>query len=432
MVEVSKNSRAVKGWVMYDWANSAYALVVLTAIFPDVFKYFAGDAPVVFNIEFVSSGSLYSFIMSFSFLILMIITPVLGAYSDQYGRKRRMMIVFTSIGSFACFLLAYFDSSMLWMGVLGTVLGTIGFSGSLVFYNAFLPEIAPKEDQDKVSARGYALGYIGSVLLLIGILVASTIHESLGFDSALDVFRSSFIWVGIWWFGFACYTFVRLPKKEKIIAVKQGPFRAAISGLKKSWSSIQTIHGGRLYLLTFFSLSVGLKAILLLAPIVAIELVMMSSMELVYVVLILQILAVFGAYILSRVASKKGNIIALMITGFLFVIVCVGAFFIQSKMLFYILAVLVGFAMGGMQTLLRSSYSKMIYECENHAALFSYYDWLEKVASLVGTGIFALVAQFSSDLTSIQPERIAMLSLSFFFIAGLFLLSRLVKIKIQV
>jgi UMF1 family MFS transporter len=403
---------------MYDWANSAYALVILTAIFPKVFDEFAGDSPTFLGIEFSSSGSLYSSIMSASYFILMIITPVLGAYADRKGRKRIFLILYTLLGTLACFLLAKFDSSNLWLGILGTLLGSLSFSGSLVFYNAYLPEIAPLDQQDKVSAQGYALGYIGSVILLIAILYVSFEFEAFGFDSALDVFRSSFIWVGIWWISFAMFTFFTLPVSRKKVDDKESPLVAAFTALKKSWNTIVNIEGGKWFLLTFFILSVGIKAILILAPIVAIQLVKMTSTELITVVLILQVLAVIGAKFLSVVAEKKGNDFALIISAVLFLLVCVGAYYVESKTTFYVLSVLVGFAMGGIQTLLRSSYSKLVYDSENHAALFSYYDWVEKVASLVGTGIFAFVAQFSDSFSSIAPERIAMLSLSVFFIAG--------------
>ena len=418
------NKKVARGWIMYDWANSAYALVILTAIFPKVFDVFAGDAPRFFGVQFSSSGSLYSAIMSGSYFLLMLITPVLGAYADRKGRKRIFLILYTVLGTFACFLLAKFDASNLWLGVFGTLLGSLSFSGSLVFYNAYLPEIAPLEKQDKVSAQGYALGYIGSVILLITILYTSFEYETFGFKNELEVFRSSFIWVGIWWIAFAMITFLTLPRSIKKVNSKESPIKAAIAALKKSWETITSISGGKWFLLTFFILSVGIKAILILAPIVAIQLVKMTSTELIIVVLILQLLAVVGAKVLSIIAEKKGNAYALIISAIVFLMVCIGAFYVESKNLFYLLSVLVGFAMGGIQTLLRSSYSKLIYDCENHAALFSYYDWVEKVASLVGTGIFAFVAQFSNSFSSIEPERIAMLSLGVFFILGAYFLSK--------
>jgi len=421
--------KQIKGWVMFDWANSAYNLVIVSTIFPAVFMNYYKEGVDFWGIHFEHSESLLTLAMSFSYLILAFLTPVLSGIADYGGYKKRYMQFFSTLGAISCSLLMFFTEERLELGLALAILASIGFSGSLVFYNAFLPEIVPVKFQDKISAKGFAFGYLGSSLLLIVIFVLINIVGK-------DYTRYFFVLVGLWWFGWARWTFSVLPNgsaKGENLNHKQ----LLVSGfneLKLVGKQILANKALKQFLIAFFMIALGVQTIIIIAnPFAkriaetfdgAAELIAqgkeaMATEELIIIVLIMQFLGIAGSILFSKLSDKKGNIFALSSATFVYLIICFAAFVISSKPMLYCLAAFMGFAMGGVQSLCRSTYSKLLPDTEDHASFFSFYDILEKVAITIGTFCYG------SLLLIIKDVRYGVLGLGVFFFFGLILLLKL-------
>ena len=315
----------------------------------------------------------------------------------------------------------FFESDTLELGIFSFSLAAIGFAGSIVFYNAFLPEIATEEHFDKVSAKGFSLGYIGSVILFIANLAMITFHKDLGMDESMAA-RISFLSVGVWWMGFAQITFARLPNNVFKKEVKENIVSKSISELKKVWAESKRLPLLRKFLVAFFLYNMGVQTVMYMATIFGEEVINMEMNELIILVLILQIVAIGGAYVFAKVSAKKGNVYSLSITLLIWIGVCIAAFFMKEGMKteFYILGVFVGAVMGGVQSLSRSTYSKLMpVDTEDHASYFSFYEVLEKSSTAVGTFVYGLILL----ITGTQNNSAAALAL--FFVAGFFLLRQI-------
>ena len=347
------NKDVIRAWCFYDWDNSVFALTI--AIFPD---YFYGIVPNQVSSIFgdIPKGSLYSYAVAFSFLLVALLNPFLSVIADIKGDKKSFMKFFSYLGGLACVGLFFFDSAdKTWLGTGLFVLGGIGFAGSLVFYNAFLPEIATEDKYDEFSARGYALGYIGSVILLIINLVmvmafanassGDAICQELGiclFENAGEACRWSFLTVGIWWIGFAQITFRGVPEMNKTVTTKVNILRHAITEFKIIFNQLKSLTYLKYYLLAFFVYSVGVQTIMYMATIFGKEVVQMKTADQIVLVLILQIVAILGAYVASKISSRKGNIYTIQLMLVIWVGVALGAFFLGAGMIyqFYVLGFL--------------------------------------------------------------------------------------------
>ena len=204
--------KLINSWAFYDWANSVYSLVIATAVFPLYYSAITKDEIVTFLwMEWEHPDTLYSYALSFSFLVVAFISPILSGIADYTGSKKKFMRFFCALGSISVMSLYFFDSvETVWVGIVFTIFASIGFWASLVFYNAYLPEIAHPEQQDSASAKGFIFGYIGSVILLIINLILIQMPETFGLTSG-TASRISFVMVGLWWLGFAQITFRKLP-----------------------------------------------------------------------------------------------------------------------------------------------------------------------------------------------------------------------------
>lgn len=428
---IQKNDpKTIKAWSMYDWANSVYSLTISTAVFPSY--YFSVTGGKGQNVDFlgfeIGNSVLYTFTLSFSFLLVALLNPVLSSIADTKGNKLSFMKFFTYLGSFSCISLYFFDAQSLEIGILSFSLAAIGFAGSIVFYNAFLPEIATEDMYDKVSAKGFALGYVGSVLLLVLNLVMIQKPEFFGIPvnamgEAIDgtlAPRISFLTVGIWWMGFAQITFNRLPnnvfhKKE----LKENVFKKSLSELKKVWLETKSLPMLRRFLNAFFLYNMGVQTVMYMATIFGKEVVGMEMGELIILVLILQIVAIAGAYIFAKISDKKGNIFSLCITLLIWIAICVAAYFIKEgmKIEFYFIGAFVGVVMGGVQSLSRSTYSKLMpIDTTDHASYFSFYEVLEKSSTAMGTFVYGIIL----SLTGTQNN--STFALAAFFVIGFLLL----------
>ncbi len=418
---------------MYDWANSAYSLVITSALFPIYFHAVTttdDNNLVKFMGRTYNSDSLQTYAISFAFLLIAAISPILSSIADYSGKKKRFMYFFSTMGAISCSALFFFDSiDTLWIGVLGSVLAAIGYAGSIVFYNAFLPEIAEVKDQDKVSARGFAMGYIGSSLLLIFSLTMILFPQWYGNIESGAATRLAFLLVGVWWFAFAQYTFHYLPNN---VYGQKPSGRYVFNGyleLKKVWFELRQSNRLKTFLISFFFYNMGVQTVMYVATLFGDGELHLPSSILIAIILIIQFVAIGGAFLFSSLSKRYGNIYSISIALIIWVGICIGAYFcdkrygVDEQTMFMILAAVVGLVMGGIQSLSRSTYSKLLPETKDHASYFSFYDVCDKLGTVLGTFAFGYINEISGSM------RNSIIVLASFFIIGLILLLRMRKEK---
>ena len=406
---------------MYDWANSVYNLVINTSIFPIYYAAVVISDTGGHNVDFfgfsVINSVLYSYALSLSYLLSALILPLLSGIADYTGQKKRFLKIFTTIGSLACIGLFFFTADNLEWGIMCVVLASLGYSSSLVFYDAYLPEIAPPSMTDRISARGYSYGYIGSALLLILSLVLITFYDTFGFENKGMATRTVFLIVGVWWIGFAQIPFKRLPSN---VFNKKPQGRVFINGyleLKKVFRQLEYQPNIRKYLLAFFFFNMGVQTVMLLATLFGSKELKLESDQLIPILLIIQFVAIIGAIVFARLSEKKGNIFSLCTMIVIWIGVCVFAYTITSVNEFYIVAVLVGLVMGGSQALSRATFSKLLPSTTTeHASYFSFYDVTFHMSVVIGTFSYGFIEQISGNM------RNSTLALASYFIIGFVLL----------
>mgnify|MGYP000195971657 CR=1 FL=1 len=416
---MSNNKKVIKAWTFYDWANSVYSLVISTAIFPLYFNLVADKEYIIFGTA-LKNTAVFTGVISISFVIIALLSPILSSIADVSGNKKSFMKFFCTIGSLACMSLYFYDAEHQVFGLVMSVIASIGFWGSIVFYNAYLPEIAPIEDQDKISAQGFSKGYLGSSILLILCLVLIMKYEVFGFANELKAMQISFILVGLWWLGFSQYTFKNLPTNIYKKKMPKNFIKKGYQELGIVWSKVQSIPRLKIFLSSFFFFSVGVQTIILVASLFGAEVLGMGSAELIPTILMIQFVGIAGAYLFANISKKRGNFIALMIAISIWMMVCIGTYFIQNTLQFYAFGGLVGLVLGGIQSLARSTYSKILPITEDHTTFFSFFDVTEKVALIVGTLTFSVINQMIG-------MRASALALAIFFIIGLVLMYRLYR-----
>ncbi|RAU83386.1 MFS transporter [Pontibacter arcticus] len=425
---MQKNDPTItRAWCFYDWANSVYSLVITSTIFPIYYSAVAkntttGSSIVPFFGFEVQSSVLFSYAVSASFLIIAFLSPFLTAIADYSGRKKMFMQFFCYLGALSCAGLYFFTRDTFTISVLFFILASVGYSGSIVFYNAYLPEIATEDQYDKLSARGFAMGYVGSVLLLIFNL--AMIMQPGWFGIAADNTslppRIAFLTTGIWWFVFAQYTFYHLPGNVYHLKPKGSWILNGVKELKKVLEQVKKLPALKRFLLAYFFYNMGVQTVMYVATIFGIEELKLPDDALILTILIIQLVAVAGAYSFAKLSGKYGNIKALIGGVVIWIGICIGAYYIRGETDFYVLAAVVGAVMGGIQALSRSTYSKFIpANTIDHASYFSFYDLTEKVSIVLGTLAYGLIAQLTGSM------RFSVVALAVFFLVGLiFLLSQ--------
>jgi len=415
------SNKVINSWCMYDWANSVYSLVITTAIFPIYFNSVTTSLDGSYIVSFfgiqIVNSVLYSYSLSFSFLLLTIIQPILSGIADYVGRKKIFLKIFMYLGSASCISLYFFDGSNIEFGVICSVLASLGFSGSLVFYNAFLPEIVSRDKFDSVSARGYSFGYVGSVILLIICLVLITFYDFFGFINSALATRFTFLLVGIWWIVFSQITFINVPEVVKNQKISFSILSYGINELIKVWNYLKNVRNLKLFLFSFFFYSMGVQTVMLIASYFGDKELNLDQNKLILTVLIIQIVAIFGAYFFAYISKNKGNKFSLIIMNILWIIICVSAYFIQDENQFYLLATTVGLVMGGIQSLSRSTFSKLIpIEIEDNASFFNFYAISYNISIVLGTFSYGYIEQLTGSM------RISTLVLASYFLIGLVIL----------
>jgi len=415
---IYKKNKVQNAWAMYDWANSVYSLVITSTIFPvyynSVTKGVDGSDRVDFFGWEIVNTVLYSYSISFSYLVIALISPLLSGIADASGNKLSFMKFFAYLGSISCIGLFFFDGSNLEFGILCSVFASIGYAGSIVFYNAYLPEIAKEEEYDFLSARGFALGYIGSVILLVFNLVSIQFPDLFGMPEGSFPARFSFLLTGLWWAGFSQIPFRFLPQNKK-----KSPIEGGI--LLKGYQEIQSVFGQvkkmpvlNRFLASFFFYSMGVQTVMYLAASFGDKELGMPGDQLILTVLIIQFVAIGGSFLFAFVSKRFGNKLSLMIMVFIWIGICGAAYFVYTAYQFYALAFVVGMVMGGIQSLSRSTYSKLIPQStSDHASYFSFFDVTEKMAIVLGTFTYGAIEQLTGSM------RNSAVSLGIFFLVGL-------------
>lgn len=428
------DKKLINAWAFYDWANSAYSLVISTAIFPIYYSSLTESfTSVEGKINFLGTQwtptTLYDYTLALSFLLVAFMSPILSGIADYTGSKLKFLKFFCFLGAISVMSLYFFEGEKtLWVGLVFTVFASIGFWGSIVFYNSFLPEIAHPHQQDNVSAKGFIFGYSGSVLLLLFSLVMVNKPEIFGLSNAAEASRLTFLLVGIWWLGFAQITYSYLPNNVYNRKPKKDFIWKGLRELKVVYDEMKQYSELKFFLLSFFMFSVGVQTIILMAGIFGSKELGLPTLDLIAVILLVQIVAIFGAFLFSRISDRIGNIATLKITIFIWALVCCIAFLLDKSQpnvsyYFYGLGALIGLVMGAIQSLSRSTYSKLLPETKDHATYFSFYDVTEKIAIVFGMLIFGLLISLTGSM------QWSVLFLAVFFLISFVLLNFVGKTK---
>lgn len=414
---------------MYDWANSVHALVIVSSIFPVYFSATALSASGTPEVNFfgtqIKSSVLFSYTVSVSFLIAALMIPLCTAVADFTGKKKRFMQFFCYTGAISCMLLYFFTKETLISGIFLFGLSLIGWSGSIVFYDSYLPEIATEDRFDRYSARGFSMGYLGSVLLLLFNLSMILAPDFYGITQKSLPARISFFTVGLWWILFAQIPFYYLPAGKADKQKKGNWLFHGFIELRKVYSRLREQPYLAKFLSAFFIYTMGLRTVMYVATIFGATELKLPSQSLIITVLLIQLVGIAGSYTFAWLSGQIGNIYALMIGVAIWIGICTGAYYTTEAVEFYMIACTVGMVMGGIQSLSRSTYSKMIPEdVPDTASYFSFYDVTEKLAIVIGTFIYGTVEYLTGSM------RNSILALLIIFVIGLMLLYRIPSLKV--
>lgn len=431
---IKKNDkRLIRSWSFYDWANSAYNLVITSTIFPVYYTTITsnpetGDTVSFFGFEFVNTA-LSNFALSVAYLLMALSLPFISAYSDAAGRRRFFMKLFTYVGAIACMGLFFFKLDTLELGIIFFALAAMGYIGGVAFNNSYLPVIATPDQQDRVSAQGFSYGYIGCVTLQLICFVFIFKPEWFGITDPSLPARISFFLVGLWWLSFAQIPFRFLPRNKPTIENKKLPFFIkARKEFMAVLSEIRKIPAIKKFLPAYFFYAMGVQTIMIVAAAFGEKVLNLGATKLIASILLIQLVAIAGAFIMSSLAKKFGNIKVLLFVVSIWIFICIAAYYLSNEYQFYGMALLVGLMMGGIQSLSRSTYSKLIpTDVEDTTAFFSFYDVSEKLAIVIGLFTFGIIEQLTHNI------RYSALCLSVFFVIGLILLFRVLKFnKLQI
>ena len=421
------SKKVVNGWAMYDWANSVYNLVITSTIFPAYYEAVTGDGNENTLIDKIKIGeyefsntALYNYILAFAFVIVAIMSPILSSIADYRGNKKQFLRFFCTMGSLSCASLYFFDSDHIIGGLISVIIACVGFWSSLVFYNSYLPEIAAPGERDRISAKGFMMGYIGSVLLQLICFVFVLKPELFGITVG-KASQISFLLVGVWWVSFGWLAISRLPESKGVKgAHSKNLFTQGYKELHKVWLELKTQPLLKQFLFSFFFYNMGVQTIMLAATLYGKSELNIPTTNLIIAILIIQLVAIPGALLMAKMASKWGNFNTLMVAIVIWIGGCIMGYYLprNSVMPFYSLAIVVGFVMGGIQSVSRSTYSKLMPETHDTTSYFSFYDVTEKVAIVIGMFSFGFINEITGS------QRNSVLALCIFFIIGFVLLYR--------
>ena len=422
------SKKLIGAWTLYDWANSVYSLVISSAVFPIYYSQYVfsqTNSIILFNAE-INKDTLISLVSAFSFLLIAFLSPLLSGIADYIGNKKIFMKFFVYLGSLSCIGLYWFELETIEISLIFYTLTLIGFWGSLVYYNSYLRDITYPNQTNIVSAKGYTMGYIGSVILLLINLIMINFYESFGFESEIIAMKSSFAIVGLWWLGFSQYSFYHLPKGNRGVKIPKNIIWNGFKELKNVYKIIRSSKRFTRFLIAFFVFSFSLQTVLYIASYFGVNEIDWTGSDqtsgLIISILLIQIVAIAGAFIFSRLAQKFGNVIVLTFAIFLWGAVCLYAYYINTPNEFYMIAGLVGLLMGGTQPVARATFSLFIPDTNDTTSFFSFYDVTEKIGIVFGMLFYAIAAQITGSV------RFSVIIFMFFFFLGAILLTRVPRI----
>lgn len=427
---MKNNPKILTAWTMYDWANSVHSLTITSAIFPIYFPIAAVMMPSKSTkLDFlgfqVENAVVYSYAVSVGFLLLAFSVPLVSAISDYTGKKKVFMKLYCYLGAISCMILYFFREGNYYLGTFAFLFSIVGWGGSIVFYNAYIPEIATEDQYDSLSARGFTMGYLGSVILLLQNLTMVLKPEWYGEITNGEASRISFLTVGIWWIVFAQIPFTLLPETQKVQKKAGNWVFNGFKELKKVFGELQKLNITKKFLSAFFFYNMGAQTVMYLGALFGGQELKLPTDALIITILLIQLVAIPGAYIFSKLSEKVGNTRSLSFIVLIWIIICVAGYFVYTKNEFYLLATGIGFVMGGVQSLSRSTYAKMLPENTNDtASYFSFYDVCDRLSTVLGTFMFGLITQISGSM------RMSLLFLTLIFAVGFLILTTIPSKKI--
>jgi UMF1 family MFS transporter len=421
MANELNNPKVLNAWAFYDWANSVHSLTITSAIFPIYYPYAAVSASdsKVINILGVElpNAVVFSYTVSAAFLLLAFLMPILSGIADYRGNKKSFMRFFCYLGSLSCMSLFFFEKGNYYIGTFGFLFSIIGWGGSMVFYNSFLPEIASPDRFDGLSAKGFTLGYIGSVLLLIQNLTMVMMPQWYGNIAGDLASRISFLSVGVWWLVFAQIPFHYLPESSQKNTENKNIWLGGWQELMKVYHEVKEIKSLKGFLASFFLFNMGAQTVMYLGALFGSEELHLPTDALIITILLIQLVAIPGAYFCAKLSQRLGNVQALILIVIVWIFICGFAYTVQDQLSFYLLATGIGFVMGGIQSNSRATFAKMCPSNEKDtSSYFSFYDACDRLSTVLGTFIFGLVIQVSGSM------RTGILILGFVFLVSLYFL----------
>ena len=399
------------GWCLYDWANSAFATVILAAVLPVYFVSLVPETGATlpfFADHRFSATSLWGYSVSMSMLILAVAAPVLGALADRNAWHKRLMILFWLLGCSATALLATtgFDDYLPAAGFF--IIGNLAFAGANIFYNAYLSFLVPIDQTDRLSARGFAYGYVGGGLLLALVFVLILKFESFGFADRGAATRCGFLMTAFWWFVFAIPAFIYLPKTEKRSATHDS---FNLKGYFNRFKQLLNYRDLCLFLIAFLCYNDGIQTVISVSAIYAREELRLGQGTIIGCFLMIQFMAVPGSLFFARLGEKIGTARAILFSLAIFLLVCFFAYRMTEALEFWILGGVIAIILGGSQALSRSLYASMVPK-QQSAEFFGFFTISSRFSAIFGPLLFALVADLSGS------SRNSILVLGIFFIVG--------------
>ena len=424
--------REIFGWAMYDWANSSFSTTVGTVFLgPYIASLAAAAAEAApdgmarfFGIP-VAPDSFLPYCISFSVGLQVLFLPILGAIADYSHLRKQMMQIFAWIGAFSTILMFFVVGDLWWLGGVLFIIANLAFGAAIVFYNAYLPDIASEEERDRVSSYGWAMGYLGGGLLLALNLAFFIFSEDLGVPGDLAV-RINLASAGLWWLGFSFITWSRLRPRHAARPLPVGETYASVGfkQLGKTFREIKHFPETLKFLLAYFLYNDGIQTVIAVSSTFAAAPLLRGGLELpqdtlIAVILMIQFVAFFGALFWGRLArwigAKQSIIVSLLIWAAV-VIYAYGGLQGENRVAeFFILGIFIALVLGGSQAISRSLFAQMVPKGKE-AEYYSFYEVSERGTSWTGPLIFGLANQMFGSL------RYGILALIFYFIAGLIVL----------
>ena len=407
----------LRAWALYDWANSPFITIVITAVFP---IFFAKVAAAGAGLSESDATSRFAIASSISLGLIALLSPVLGALADHAPIKKRFLAAFMSVGALATASLALVGSGDWVLALVLFGLGQIGATGSFVFYDSLLPHVARDDEVDRVSTAGYALGYVGGGLVLAVVLRAVTRPDLLGLPNAGAATRAGFVLVAVWWLVFATPLFRRVP--EPAIATGGAPrprgaalVRASFAGLRVTFRELRRFRQATLFMFAFLVFNDGIGTIIKLAAVYGNELGLPQN-TMIVAILLTQFIGIPCTFLFGQIAGRLGTKPSIFVGLAVYCVVSALGYFMTSPAHFYALAILVGVVQGGVQALSRSLFASMIPRARS-SEMFALFGVFEKFAGIFGPGVFAVIKALTGS------SRNGILSVVAFFLVGALLLA---------